>query len=275
MRTEADRSPWRIRSSRPSSSASISILPWVEAMRELEVADAGHGVGLAQTQRPAHGVGRQGLVVGDAEAHRDARALVDVRALAGQLGELGHDLGHEVGDLDPGPALGADGRPRLLVDDGELGVGVLGVVGADLGAEAVLEGRDDPAPVGVVLGVGRRHQHDVEGQPDGEAADLDVALLEHVEQAHLDPLGQVGELVDGEDPPVRPRHQAVVQGQLVGEVAALGDLDGVDLADEVRDGGVGRGQLLREAEVPVHPPQRGVVALARPRGRGPWRDTGK
>ncbi len=54
------------------------------------------------------------------------------------------------------------------------------------------------------------------------AADLHVALLEHVEQSHLDPLGQVGELVHGEDPAVEPGNQPVVDGQLVGEVPALG-----------------------------------------------------
>ena len=160
-----------------------------------------------------------------------------------------------------GPPGARHGRPGLLVDDGELGLGVLGVVGPDLGAEPVLEGRDDASPVRVVLGVGRGHEDHVEGQPDREAPDLDVALLEDVQQAHLDPLGEVGELVDGEDPPVRPGHQAVVEGQLVGQVAALGDLDGVDLADEVRDRGVGGGELLGEAQVPVDPRQRGGVTL--------------
>ena len=73
------------------------------------------------------------------------------------------------------------------------------VVRADLGAEAVLQRRDDAAAVRVVLGVGRRDQHHVERQADLVAADLDVALLEHVEQADLDALGEVGQLVDGED----------------------------------------------------------------------------
>ena len=49
--------------------------------------------------------------------------------------------------------------------------------------------------------------------------------------------------------------------QLVGEVAALGDLDRVDLADEVGDRRVGRGQLLAEAVVAVHPLDRRVVAV--------------
>ena len=93
------------------------------------------------------------------------------------------------------------------------------------------------------------------------APDLDVPLLQHVEQAHLDALGQVGELVDGEHSTVGAGHQAVVDGELIGEVAALGHLDGIDLADEVGDGSVGRGQLLPVALAAMHPGQRGVVAL--------------
>ena len=73
------------------------------------------------------------------------------------------------------------------------------VVGPDLRPEAVLERRDDPAARGVVLRVGRGDHEQVERQADDEAADLDVALLEDVEQADLDPLGQVGQLVDGDD----------------------------------------------------------------------------
>ena len=48
--------------------------------------------------------------------------------------------------------------------------------------------------------------------------------------------------------------------ELVGEVAALGDLDRVDLADQVGDRGVGRGELLAEASVAVDPLDRGLVA---------------
>ena len=92
------------------------------------------------------------------------------------------------------------------------------------------------------------------------AADLDVALLEHVEQAHLDALGEVRQLVDGEDPAVGARHEPVVQRELVGQVAALGHLDRVDLADQVRHGGVGRGELLAVAVAAVHPGDRRLVA---------------
>ena len=47
-----------------------------------------------------------------------------------------------------------------------------------------------------------------------------------------------------------------MDGQLVGEVAALGHLDRVDLADEVGDGDVGRGQLLAVAAVARDPRDR-------------------
>ena len=134
-------------------------------------------------------------------------------------------------------------------------------MGAHLGAEAVLERGDDPAAVGVVLGVGAGHQQQVQRQPDAVAADLDVALLEHVEQRDLDALGEVGQLVDAEDAAVGARHQAVVHRLRVAEGAALGDLDRVDVADEVADAGVGGGQLLAEPVAAVQPADGGGVAV--------------
>ena len=133
-------------------------------------------------------------------------------------------------------------------------------MGPDLGAEAVLERRDDPAAARVVLRVGGRDHEQVERQADREAADLDVALLEDVEQADLDPLGQVRQLVEREDPAVGTRDEAVVEGQLVRQVAALGDPDRVHLADQVGDRDVGGRELLRVAAVPVDPVDRGDVA---------------
>ena len=62
-------------------------------------------------------------------------------------------------------------------------------------------------------------------------------------------------------PAVGAGHEAVVDGQLVGQVAPLGHLDGVDLADEVGDRRVGGGELLAEALVAVDPFDRGGVAV--------------
>jgi hypothetical protein len=53
-----------------------------------------------------------------------------------------------------------------------------------------------------------------------------------------------GQLVDREDAPVRARDQAVVEGQLVAQVAALGTRIGSTSPDQVGDRDVRRGQLL-------------------------------
>ena len=92
------------------------------------------------------------------------------------------------------------------------------------------------------------------------AANLYVSLLEDVEQADLDPLGQVRQFVDGEDAAVDPGHQAEVNGQLVAQVASLGDLDRVDLPDEVGDGDVGRRELFRVPVLARQPLDRRAVA---------------
>ena len=147
---------------------------------------------------------------------------------------------------------------------------------AHLGAEPVLQRRDDAAAVGVVLGVRARDEQDVEGQPQCVSADLHVALFEHVEQRHLDALGQVGQLVHREDAAVEARHQPVVHGLGVAERAALGDLDRVDVADEVADAGVRSRQLLAVPLVAVQPVDRQVVAelLGEPAAAGADRRVG-
>ena len=150
----------------------------------------------------------------------------------------------------------------LLPDDGHLVLEGPRVVGPDLRAEAVLERRDDPAAGRVVLRVRRGDHEQVERQPDDETADLDVALLEDVEEPDLDPLGEVGQLVDRHDAPIRPRDESVVQGELIGQVAALGDLDRVDLADEVGDGDVGSRELLGVAAFARQPVDGRAVAVA-------------
>ncbi len=164
------------------------------------------------------------------------------------------------GDVDVRAVAAVVDEPaRLAVHDRQLGRHVERVVGADLRPEAILERRDQASSAGVVLGVRRGDEHHVEGQANLVAAHLHVAFLEGVEQADLDPLGEIGKLVDGEDPPVGARDEAVVQRQLVGEVAPLGDADRVDLADQVGDRGVRCRQLLAVALVAVHPADRRVV----------------
>ena len=145
--------------------------------------------------------------------------------------------------------------------DRDLGRQLVGVVRADLRTEAVLQRRDESPAVGVVLGVRGGDHHDVEVEAHQVTADLHVALFEHVEQADLDALGEVGQLVHREDAAVGLGHETVAEGLRVVEEQATGDLDGVDLADEVGHRGVGRGQLLGEALASVDPGDRRVVAV--------------
>ena len=53
-----------------------------------------------------------------------------------------------------------------------------------------------------------------------------------------------------------------MERHLVGQVASLGDLDRVDLADQVGDRDVGRRQLLGVAAIAGQPIDRGILALA-------------
>ena len=91
-------------------------------------------------------------------------------------------------------------------------------------------------------------------------ADLDVPLFHHVEQRDLDAFGEVGELVDGHDSAMRARHEAEVNGLRVAEAPAFGNLDRIDVADQVGDRGIRRRQLLGVPLAAVAPGDREVVA---------------
>ena len=134
-------------------------------------------------------------------------------------------------------------------------------MGVYLRAVAVLQRRHDAATVGVVLRVGRGHHVNVQGQPYAVALNLHVSLFHQVEQPHLYPLGQVGQLVDAEDAPVGAGHQTVVDHQFVRKVMPLRHLDGVNLANQVGDGDVGGSQLLRVALLAGYPLDGRIVAL--------------
>jgi hypothetical protein len=63
-----------------------------------------------------------------------------------------------------------------------------------------------------------------------------------------------------------------MESELIAQVTAFGDFDGVDLADQVGDGGVRGGQLLAVALGTVHPGDGGVVAQLIHRVDGSTRD---
>jgi hypothetical protein len=210
-------------------------------------------------ERAPLGVGDHGLHDGDRHALADAGALVHALVVAREERHALDDFLHELGDLDARPV--APG-PRLLARDVPADLELLGVVRADLRADAVLQRRDDLAARRVVLRVRREHHQQVERQADRVALHLHVPLLEDVEEAHLDLAGQVGQLVDREDAAVGARQQPEVDRELVGQdVAPARRLDRVDVADHVGDGDVGRGELLDVALLAPDPRDGRVVAV--------------
>ena len=213
---------------------------------------------LARGQRAPLQVRGEQLHGRDRHPGRDAGGLVDQVALPRHEGDLLDQQADLLRDHHAVAALG----PCLLAGDLGGDRGLRRVVGEDLGRDPVLERRDDRAPVGVVLRVGGEDHQQVERDAHGEAPDLEVALLQDVEQPHLDARREVGQLVDGEDPPVGPRHDAEVDDLRVGEgELARGRLDRVDVAEEIGDRHVRRRELLVVALVPGHPLDRRVVAV--------------
>ena len=216
---------------------------------------------VARHQRPSFGVGDDVLHRRDRQPLADAGPLVD----AAILSRLKRDLLDDFGDERRESRCGA---PSPRVEPGFLrgdrhGVGPGNrIVRPDLGADAILERRDDLAAGGVVLRVrGERHQH-VERKAHGVALYLDVAFLQDVEQADLDLAGEVRQLVDGEDAAVGPRQQPVVHRQLAGELQArLRRLDRIDVADHVGDRDVWRRQLFHVPRVARQPGDRRVRRL--------------
>jgi hypothetical protein len=133
----------------------------------------------------------------------------------------------------------------------------------DFRSDAILERRDDLSARRVILRVRGEDEHDVELQPNRIALNLDVALLKDVEQADLDLPGEIGELVHGEDPAVRPRQQPVVHRQLVGQIqSGLRRLDRVDVADHVGDRHVRRRELLDETVFTPQPADGQAIAFS-------------
>ncbi len=151
---------------------------------------------------------------------------------------------------------------RSLFHDLDFGLQGPGVMGADLRTIAVFEGRNDPAAVGVVFGVGAGHDVNVQGKADLVSPDLDIPFFHDVEEPHLNLLPQVGKFVDGKNPAIGAGDESVMDGQFIGEVAAFGNLDGVHLPDEVGDGHIRGGQFLSVSLLPAQPDDLCPVPLA-------------
>src|SRR5579885_2260890 len=162
-----------------------------------EVADAWCDLALFQAQGAAAGVAQHVLIVRDRDAHAHTGALADIVTLARQVRDLRDDLFHELRHDHLQPI--AVEVAALCLHNLDLVLQHIGIVRANLRAHAVLERRDDAPAVGVVLRVGAGHHIDIKWQADLIAANLHIALFHNVEQANLNALGEVRQLVDTED----------------------------------------------------------------------------
>ena len=154
-------------------------------------------------------------------------------------------------------------HPRVLLGDPDPDLTGQRIVGANHTANAVLQGSHQPAPIGVVLGIGTENHAQIQLQPDGKPADLHITFLEDVEQTHLNLGAQVRKLVHAEDAAMASGHQSEVKNVLTGEMLPLGVLDQVDLADQIGNRHVRCGQLLVVAVLPPDPLHRTPVSLCR------------
>src|SRR2546421_6396775 len=124
----------------------------------------------------------------------------------------------------------------------------------DLRADAIFQGRDDLAARGVVFRVRGEDEHHVERQTHRVAFNLHVALLHDVEEADLNLAREVWQFVDGEDAAIGAREQSVRNRQLIRqEMPTLSSLDRINVANDVRDAYVGRGEFFDKARVTLNP----------------------
>src|ERR1700687_3238249 len=135
-------------------------------------------------------------------------------------------------------------------------------MGPDLGADAVFQRSDDFSARGVILGIGGENEENIEREAQGITLNLNVAFLHDVEEPDLNFSGEVGELIDSKDAAIGTREKAVVDGELIGEVAAAASgADGIDVPDDVGHGDVGCGEFFDEAILARHPGEGSVVAV--------------
>ena len=130
----------------------------------------------------------------------------------------------------------------------------------DLGADPVSEWRDDLPARCIVFRIRGKHHHYVQRETYRVSLDLNVPLLQDIEQTDLDLASQIGELIDGEDPSVGARQQAVMDRELVRKIqSCFGCPDRIYVTDHVGDCDIGSCQLFNIALFPVAKTNRQVV----------------
>jgi len=130
--------------------------------------------------------------------------------LAGSEGDALNDLAH-VFRNDQLVAIA--GSPGLLGGDRDSFIHGRGVVRANFRTDTVLERRDDLSACGVVFGIGRKHERNVERQADRVSLNLNVTFLHDVEKPNLNLSRQVRQFVHRKNAAIGARQQSVMDGQ--------------------------------------------------------------
>src|SRR6267142_178625 len=226
----------------------------------IDIGDAGDDGFFAGTGGAMLGAADEAFHRCDRETLADAGTAVHTFVFARLEGNFFDDLAQVMRDFDL--FAGVAGNPGFLGSDGHAFFNGGRVMRANFGADAVFERRNDFAAGGVVLGIGGEDEEHVERKAERIALNLDVAFLHDVEEADLNFSGEIGELVDGEDAAIGTGEQAVVDGKFVGKIAsAARGADGIDVADDVGHGDIGRGEFFDEAIFARHPGDWRVIAI--------------
>src|ERR1035437_3562435 len=129
------------------------------------------------------------------------------------MGDFGYGILNKPGNIDFD--LIVFETPPFGFHDGYFFSDSLRIMRSHLGSEAVFQRGDNASPVGIVLRIGTGDHEDIQGQPDPVAPDLNITLLHQVEEADLNPFGQVRKLVNGKDTAVGPGYEAVMNGKFI------------------------------------------------------------
>src|SRR6266481_2572954 len=227
----------------------------------VNIGDARNGIFLTDAGGTLLGVANHAFQRRDWQALAYARTAVDALVFTGLEGDFLDDFAQVAGDVDFASGIAAD--PGFLLSDDHAFFEGRGVMGANFRADAVFQGCNNFSAGGVVFRVRGKDQKHVERETQRVAFNLDVTFLHDVEQADLNFTGEVGQLVNGEDAAIGAGQQAVMNGELIGKIAAsAGGTDGIDVADNVGHGDVGSGEFFDEALVAGHPGDgRGVAQI--------------
>ena len=130
----------------------------------------------------------------------------------------------------------------------------------DFAANTIFERRDDLATRRVILRIRREAQQHIQRESHRIPFNLHIAFLHDVEQSHLHLSGKIGEFVQRKYPTVGTRQHTVMNREFITQhVSATCRANGINIADNVGHGHVGRCQFFHKATVTIDPDNGRVI----------------